>query len=159
MYSELSDDDKEMYLDVLREAPIMPFSNFVSRGNIPDKIDIARPRNYIDREVYRLVRQTYKDRSSRLIPILGSAGTGKTHAYHSFKDKERENKKRLQESGEDEEIEISHFEPVDWTIVYVPSPPASIRVLLHVYTCMIEECGPEILNDVSKKASRKMGWR
>jgi hypothetical protein len=33
MYSELSDDDKEMYLDVLREAPIMPFSNFVSRGD------------------------------------------------------------------------------------------------------------------------------
>ena len=157
MYSELSDDDKEMYLDVLREAPIMPFSNFVSRGNIPDKIDIARPRNYIDREVYRLVRQTHKDRSSRLIPILGSAGTGKTHAYHSFKDKERENKKRLQESAEDEEIEISHFEPVDWTIVYVPSPPASIRVLLHVYTCMIEECGPEILDDVSKKLVDKWG--
>ena len=35
MYSELSDDDKEMYLDVLREAPILPFSNFVSRGDIP----------------------------------------------------------------------------------------------------------------------------
>ena len=89
MYSELSDDDKEMYLDVLREAPILPFSNFVSRGDIPDKIDISRPRSFIDREVYRLVRQTYRDRSARLIPILGSAGTGKTHAYHSFKDKER----------------------------------------------------------------------
>ena len=33
IYSELSDDDKEMYLDVLREAPILPFSNFVSRGD------------------------------------------------------------------------------------------------------------------------------
>ena len=50
----------------------MPFSNFVSRGDIPDKVDIARPRSYIDREVYRLVQQTYRDRSSRLIPILGS---------------------------------------------------------------------------------------
>ncbi|TFG01564.1 MAG: hypothetical protein EU539_13910 [Promethearchaeota archaeon] len=157
MYSELSDDDKEMYLDVLRETPMMPFSNFVSRGDIPDKIDIARPRNYIDREVYRLVRQTYRDRSSRLIPILGSAGTGKTHAYHSFKDKERENRKKLEESAEAEEIEISQFEPVDWTIVYVPSPPASIRVLLHVYTCIIEEVGPEILNDVSKKLVEKWG--
>ena len=36
MYSELSDEDKEMYLDVLRESPIMPFSSFVSRGDIPD---------------------------------------------------------------------------------------------------------------------------
>lgn len=157
MYSELSDDDKEMYLEVLRETPIMPFSNFVSRGNIPDKIDIARPRNYIDREVYRLVRQTYRDRSSRLIPILGSAGTGKTHAYHSFKDKERENRKKKEQTEETEEVEISQFEPVDWTIVYVPSPPASIRVLLHVYTCIIEDVGPEILSHVSKNLVEKWG--
>ena len=146
-----------MYLDVLREAPMIPFSNFVSRGDIPDKIDIARPRNSIDREFYRLVRQTHRDRSSRLIPILGSAGTGKTHAYHSFKDKERENRKKLAQTEESEEIEISKFEPVNWTIVYVPSPPASIRVLLHVYTCIIEEVGPEILNNVSEKLLKKWG--
>ena len=137
---------------------MMPFSNFVSRGDIPDKIDIARPRNSTDREVYRLVRQTSRDRSSRLIPILGSAGTGKTHAYHSFKDRERENRKKLALTEESqEEIEISKFEPVDWTIVYVPSPPASIRVLLHVYTCIIEEVGPEILNNVSEKLLKKWG--
>ncbi len=151
MYSELSDDDKEMYLDVLREAPLLPFSNFVSRGDIPDKIDIARPRSYIDREVYRLVRQTSRDRSSRLIPILGSAGTGKTHTYHSFKDKERENRKKLEQSSEDQEIEVNQIEPAEWTIIYVPSPPASIRVLLHVYTCIIEDVGPEILDIVSKR--------
>lgn len=151
MYSELSDDDKEMYLDVLREAPMLPFSNFVSRGDIPDKIDIARPRSYFDREVYRLVLQTSRDRSSRLIPILGSAGTGKTHTYHSFKDKERENRKKLEQSSEDQEIEVTQIEPADWTIIYVPSPPASIRVLLHVYTCIIEDVGPEILDIVSKR--------
>jgi Cdc6-like AAA superfamily ATPase len=155
MYSELSDDDKEMYLDVLREAPILPFSNFVSRGDIPDKIDISRPRSYIDREVYRLVRQTYRDRSARLIPILGSAGTGKTHAYHSFKDKERENRKKLEETAEAEEIDTSQLEPTDWTIIYIPSPPASIRVLLHVYTCLIEEVGPEILDIVSERLVRE----
>ena len=151
MYSELSDDDKQMYLDVLREAPILPFSNFVSRGDIADRIDIQRPRSYIDREVYRLVQQTHRDRSSRLIPILGSAGTGKTHAYHSFKDKERENRKKIEQASEEEEIEVSQLEPVDWTIIYVPSPPASIRVLLHVYTCIIESVGPEILDLVSQR--------
>ena len=113
IYSELSDDDKEMYMDVMREAPILPFSNFVSRGDIADKVDIARPRSYIDREVFRLVRQTYRDRSSRLIPILGSAGSGKTHAYHSFKDKERENRKKLLETEESEEVDISQLEQVD----------------------------------------------
>ncbi|MFX1322732.1 MAG: hypothetical protein ACFFAQ_13930 [Promethearchaeota archaeon] len=159
MYSELSDDDKNMYLDVLREAPILPFSNFVSRGDLEDKVDVARPRAFIDREVYRLVRQTYRDRSSRLIPILGSAGAGKTHAYHSFKDKERENKKKLESDVESQEIEVSQLEPVNWTIVYVPSPPASIRVLLHVYTCIIEECGPELLDIVSEKLIEKWGGK
>ncbi len=147
-----------MYLDVLRESPILPFSNFVSRGDIPDKVDISRPRSYIDREVYRLVQQTFRDRSSRLIPILGSAGTGKTHAYHSFKDKERENRKKLEGAGESEEIDASKFATsTDWTIVYVPSPPASIRVLLHVYTCIIEELGAELLDIVSEKLMRRWG--
>jgi hypothetical protein len=145
-----------MYLDVLREAPILPFSNFVSRGDLPDKIDVARPRAYIDREVYRLVQQTSRDRSSRLIPLLGSAGSGKTHTYHSFKDKERENKKKLEQSQEIQEIEVGVL-PVDWTIVYVPSPPASIRVLLHVYTCMIEELGAGLLDIVSEKLVKKWG--
>ncbi|MFX1312744.1 MAG: hypothetical protein ACFFHD_09045 [Promethearchaeota archaeon] len=146
-----------MYLDVLREAPIIPFSNFVSRGDIPDKVDIARPRSYIDREVYRLARQTYKDRSARLIPILGSAGSGKTHAYHSFKDKERENRKKLKESTEAQEIDVSQLEPIDWSIIYVPSPPASIRVLLHVYTCIIEELGAELLDVVSERLIKRWG--
>jgi len=146
-----------MYIDVLREAPVLPFTNFVSRGDLPDRVDIARPRNYIDREVYRLVRQTFRDRASRMIPILGEAGTGKTHAYHSFKDKERENRKKLEQPEESQEIELSQLEPVDWTIVYVPSPPASIRVLLHVYTCIIESIGPEIMEDVSDKLVKKWG--
>jgi len=145
-----------MYLDVLREAPILPFSNFVSRGDLPDKIDVARPRAYIDREVFRLVQQTSRDRSSRLIPVLGSAGSGKTHAYHSFKDKERENKKKLEQTQDVQEIEVGVL-PVDWTIVYVPSPPASIRVLLHVYTCMVEELGAGLLDIVSEKLVKKWG--
>ncbi len=158
MYSELSEDEKQMYLEVLRESPLLPFSNFASRGDIPDKVDIARPRSHIDREVYRLVQQTSRDRSSRLIPILGSAGTGKTHAYHSFKDKERENRKKLESVDELEEIDASKAATsTDWTIVYVPSPPASIRVLLHVYTCIIEELGAELLDIVSKKLMRKWG--
>ncbi len=155
MYDDLDEDQKNLYIDVLKEAPILPFSNFVSRGDIPDKVDISRPRSFIDREVYRLVRQTHRDRSSRLIPILGSAGTGKTHAYHSFKDKERENRKKLEETEEAEEIDTSQLETADWTIIYVPSPPASIRVLLHVYTCIIEEVGPEILDIVSERLVRE----
>ncbi|MBN1802831.1 MAG: hypothetical protein JW891_15080 [Candidatus Lokiarchaeota archaeon] len=151
---DLNEDEKLMYLDVLREAPIMPFSNFVARGDIRDRIDVSRPRGVIDKEIYRLVKQTGRDQSSRLIPIIGSAGTGKTHAFWSFKDREIENRKKLEQT---EEIEVGQVEPVNWTIIYVPSPPASIRVLLHVYTCIIEEVGPEILDMVSGKLVEKWG--
>ncbi|MFX1414476.1 MAG: hypothetical protein ACFFA2_11670, partial [Promethearchaeota archaeon] len=54
-----------------------------------------------------------------------------------------------------EEVEVSQLEPVDWSIAYVPSPPASIRVLLHVYTCIIEELGAGILDIVSEKLVRE----
>ncbi|KKM72578.1 hypothetical protein LCGC14_1419070, partial [marine sediment metagenome] len=145
-----------MYLMCLREAPLMPFSNFVSRGNIPDQIDIARGRSFIDREVYRLVSQTARDKSSRLLPILGSAGSGKTHAYHSFKDKEREDSKKINAHQETNEIEAGVL-PVDWTIVYVPSPPASIRLFLHIYTCIIEEMGAGLLDIVSEKLVKRWG--
>ena len=153
----MNEDDKQMYLEILREAPILPFSNFVSRGDIADPIDVARPRAYIDREVYRLVRQTARDKSARLIPILGSAGTGKTHAYHSFKDKEREIEKKLEQTKDVDEIEIGKLEDFNWSIVYIPSPPASIRVFLHVYTCIIEEMGAELLDIVSEKLVKKWG--
>jgi len=146
-----------MYISVLQEAPIMPFSNFVSRGDIADPIDVARPRAYLDREVYRLVRQTARDKSARLIPILGSAGTGKTHAYHSFKDKEREIEKKLEQIKDVDEIEIGKLEDFNWSIVYIPSPPASIRVFLHIYTCIIEEMGAELLDIVSEKLVKKWG--
>ena len=61
----------------------------------------------------------------------------------------------MEENAEVEEIDTSQLEPADWTIIYVPSPPASIRVLLHVYTCIIEEVGPEILDIVSEKLVRE----
>jgi hypothetical protein len=150
---DLDEEEKELYIDVLRESQIMPFSNYVSRGDIRDPVDVARPRSYIDREVFRLVRQTYRDKSSRFLPILGSAGSGKTHAYHSFKDKERDNRRKIEESKE--AGEDSQLEPVKWSIIYVPSPPGSVRVILHVYTCIIEEIGTEMLDIVSERLVEK----
>ncbi|TXT65172.1 MAG: hypothetical protein BAJALOKI1v1_460007 [Promethearchaeota archaeon] len=156
---DLDDDEKQLYLDVLRDSPFLPFSNYVSRGDIRDPIDVARPRSYIDREVFRLIRQTYRDQCSRFLPILGSAGSGKTHAYHSFKDKEEENRKKLKEMEQGEEFEASQLEPVNWSIIYVPSPPGSVRVILHVYTCIIEEIGTEMLDIVSERAVEKWGGK
>lgn len=162
MYSDLSEDEKDLYLDVLRESPYIPFSNYVSRGHVPDEIDVARPRSYVDREVFRLVRQTARDGFTRLLPILGSAGSGKTHCYHAFKDKERENRKKFEEAEEleDEEgYDTRDLEPVNWSIIYVPSPPGSVRVFLHIYTCIIEELGSDLLDDVSERVIKEWGGK
>ena len=87
-YENITEEEKELYLEVLREGAT-PFDRFVSRGDIEDVIDIPRTRQTIDRNVFRAVQQTQLDQSTRLIPILGSAGTGKTHAYWAYKDRER----------------------------------------------------------------------
>ncbi|MCK4282571.1 MAG: hypothetical protein KAX10_10670, partial [Candidatus Lokiarchaeota archaeon] len=141
MLKDISEDEKELYLDVLREGTFTPFDKFVSRGDLPDVIDIANPRKEIDKNIFRAIKQTNRDKSTRLIPILGSAGSGKTHAFWAYKDK----------IGQVEEFEVEGLEPINWTIVYVPSPPASVRVLFHIYTCIIEELGAEVIKTVSEK--------
>ncbi len=152
-YENISEEEKELYLEVLREGAT-PFDRFVSRGDIEDVIDIPRSRQTIDRNVFRAVQQTQLDQSTRLIPILGAAGTGKTHAYWAYKDRER---KMLQ--ADDSAEELVYEGPSGWTIVYVPSPPASIRILLHVYSCIIDEMGADILKIVSGKLVTKWGGK
>ncbi len=58
-----------------------------------------------------------------------------------------------------EEFEVEGLEPINWTIVYVPSPPASVRVLFHIYTCIIEELGADVIKTVSEKLVTKWGGK
>ena len=132
MFEEISDEDRELYLDILREGAT-PFDRFVSRGDLEDVIDIPQSRKSIDRIIFRSVSQTQLDQSTRMIPILGSAGSGKTHTFWAYKTLETKSKTESSES------ESAYQGPKGWTIVYVPSPPAAIRILLHVYSCMIDE--------------------
>ncbi|MHA1727894.1 MAG: hypothetical protein ACTSWY_04100 [Promethearchaeota archaeon] len=144
MFKKLTDDEKELFIDVLKQGAT-PFDRFVSRGDIEDVIDIARSRKTIDRSLFRCVAQTQLDQSTRMIPILGEAGAGKTHAYWAYKDKER----RMKEQNESSDSETTYSGPENWRIVYVPSPPAAIRILLHVYSCIIDELGADILGTVA----------
>lgn len=158
MYRDLSEDEKELYLDVLAEG-VTPFQRFVARGDIEDVIDVPNPRKRVDRAIDRAIRQTSVDKSTRLIPILGSAGTGKTHAYWALKDKEKKIREAKEAESVDDTFEAPVEEDVDWTIVYVPSPPAPIRILLHVYTCMIDEIGADILAKVASKLVARWGGK
>jgi len=141
-----SEEEKQNYIQVLREGPT-PFDRFVARGDIEDVIDVQGRRRIIDHAVFRAISQTQFDQATRLIPIIGEAGSGKTHAYWAYKDKEKKIKKGSDNSFEETKIEA----PQGWTIIYVPSPPASVRILLHIYTCMIDELGADILSRVAEK--------
>ncbi len=150
-FSEMNDDEKELYLDVLRDGTT-PFDRFVARGKMEDTVDIPGPRINIDRYLFRSIKQTQSDSSGRMLPILGSAGTGKTHAYWAYKTIER---KLLEDK--DEEDSIAGKFPENWTIVYVPSPPAAVRILLHVYTCLLDELTADILKIVSDELVSRWG--
>jgi hypothetical protein len=151
-FINMSDDEKDLYLDVLREGTT-PFDRFVARGKMEDTIDIPGPRRKIDRFLFRGVRQTQSDSSTRLIPILGSAGSGKTHAYWAYKTIERKMAHPESEAAQD----LPDNLPTNWTIVYVPSPPAAVRILLHVYTCLLDELKSDILRSVSEKLIARWG--
>jgi hypothetical protein len=152
MYEEISDEDRELYLDILREGAT-PFDRFVSRGDLEDVIDIPQSRKSIDRIIFRSVSQTQLDQSTRMIPILGSAGSGKTHTFWAYKSLETKSKTDSPES------ESAYQGPKGWTITYVPSPPAAIRILLHVYSCMIDELGADILGQVAEKLVDRWGGK
>ena len=150
-FSQMNEDEQELYLDVLRDGTT-PFDRFVARGKMEDTVDIPGPRINIDRYLYRSIRQTQADSSARMLPILGSAGTGKTHAYWAYKTIERK-----MASADPEDNTLAGNYPDNWRIVYVPSPPAAVRILLHVYTCLLDELTAKILTVVSDNLVTRWG--
>nr|MDO8112837.1 hypothetical protein [Candidatus Sigynarchaeota archaeon] len=132
------EDPKKKYLDILKNG-LTPFDRFVSRGDVKDHVDVPAPRGDLDARLVGAVDRVVDNGISLSIPILGVAGSGKTHAYWALKDKERSLKNP------------------NWTIVYVPSPPTAIRILFHVYTCIANEF-PGFIDIVSKNLIKEFTW-
>lgn len=116
-----------MYFEILREDP--PLTRYVSRGDIADDIDVPDPHKDADRAIFRAVRFTMKDNTPRFQPILGAAGTGKTHLYWVLKEQE------------------DYFAAGKFLAVYVPSPPSPVRVPLHLHACIVDEAGDRLFED------------
>ncbi|MGQ4832744.1 MAG: hypothetical protein ACP6IS_02450 [Candidatus Asgardarchaeia archaeon] len=125
----MSDEQSKLLLEILREDP--PFKRFISRGDVPDEIDVEGPHREVDKKVMNIIRLTLSDKLPRLQPILGNAGMGKTHYFWVLKKMERENN--------------------NWRVIYIPSPPAPVRMMLHFYTCLIDECGDWLIEEASKR--------
>jgi hypothetical protein len=133
----LAEFDTQMYLDILREDP--PLKRYVSRGDMPDDVDIPGPHQDCDRAIFRVARFTMKDHTPRLQPILGSAGMGKTHLYWVIKDKE------------------DLFAAGDFLAIYVPSPPSPVRVPLHLHACIVDEAGDDLFEETVDMLISKFG--
>ncbi|MFO7836696.1 MAG: hypothetical protein R6V83_08575 [Candidatus Thorarchaeota archaeon] len=129
--------DEEMYMEILRDDP--PMKRYVSRGDTPDSVDIAGPHKAADRAILRCIRFTIKDNTARFQPILGEAGMGKTHLFWSLKDKE------------------SIFAGKEFLAVYVPSPPAPVRIPLHLHACLVDEAGERIFDETVDMLISKFG--
>jgi len=132
-----SEFDKTMYLEILRENP--PLRSYVSRGDMRDSIDILGPHEEADRAIFRAIRFTMQDGIPRFQPILGSAGMGKTHLFWSLKDRE------------------DYFKRGRFLAVYVPSPPAPIRIPLHIHACIVDTAGEDIFNQAVDMLMTKFG--
>ena len=134
----LEDEQVEMYVDMLKEGT--PFDRFVSHGHQKDplELDIEQPRRQVERIVNRALRSTIGDSTARLIPIVGKAGTGKTHYYWVLKDRETKTEEGRR-----------------WRVFYIPSPPAMVRTLQHIYTCLVDEIGIDVIKEVSEKVVKK----
>ena len=104
-------------------------TRYVSRGDIADDIDVPDPHKDADRAIFRAVRFTMKDNTPRFQPIIGAAGTGKTHLYWVLKEQE------------------NYFAAGKFLAVYVPSPPSPVRVPLHLHACIVDEAGDQLFED------------
>lgn len=135
--TENQDFDDEMYMEILRDDP--PMKRYVSRGDTPDPVDIAGPHKQADRAIFRCIRFTMNDKTARFQPILGDAGMGKTHLYWVLKDKE------------------SIFSGKEFLAVYVPSPPAPVRIPLHLHACLVDEAGEQIFEETVDMLISKFG--
>ncbi|MGY5855017.1 MAG: hypothetical protein RTS72_00355, partial [Candidatus Thorarchaeota archaeon] len=124
-------------MEILKEDP--PLRRYVSRGDIPDDVDIPGPHQDADRAIWRVARFTMKDHTPRFQPILGTSGMGKTHLYWVIK-------------GQEDIFAAGNF-----LAVYVPSPPAPVRIPLHLHTCIVDEAGDELFDETVDYLITKFG--
>ncbi len=112
-----------------------PFDSFVSQREVRDFIDIPGPRIETEKAFFKGLTSVLRNRTlSKYIPIVGPAGSGKTHFFWFLKDQEEINRKKKENS--------------DWTAIYVPAPLSSDRIYRHLLACLLEARGIELFEDV-----------
>ncbi|MHA2362953.1 MAG: hypothetical protein ACXAC7_03280 [Candidatus Hodarchaeales archaeon] len=119
-------------------SEVNPFASTTCRADKPPLVDILQPKKPVLTSIERNLQEVIALNESRIIPILGSAGSGKTSLYWSLR--------KLCEG--------------DARIVYM-SPQTSEHHANSIYTQLwfnlIEQLGDEILQEVSSTLKRGYG--
>jgi hypothetical protein len=116
---------------LMQNLNLLPFNRTVSKYYIKDnmELDIATTsRKVIDVKIRRLIETVATDGINRFLPIIGAAGTGKSHYYWVLKALENQN---------------SFIGNKQFKVVYISSPPSPERIFHHIYTCLVSELGNE----------------
>ena len=131
----MDEEQKMLYLDTLKEGTT-PFDRFVSRADMKDIVDVPEPRKLIDISILKLLKMIGRDHTTRFLPIIGEAGAGKTHLYWALKERQ---------------------DDLGCYIIYIPSPPAPVRMLFHIYSCLMNELGDFLLRRIASTLIKRYG--
>jgi hypothetical protein len=130
MESNLIDVEKNIYLETLRRRRIFKtylasLNDIVSKMEDGDnKVSIGRIVNIIT----NFDRDSTKLKQAHLLPILTSSELKKSHLYDILKENIKNN-----------------------VFIYIPICPIYVRIFYHIYNCLIEELGLEILEKIKLK--------
>ncbi|MFX1513646.1 MAG: hypothetical protein ACFFCQ_13770 [Promethearchaeota archaeon] len=118
-----------------------PFDRFVSHREIRDFIDIPGPRKEAESAFFDALISVIRNRTfSKYVPIVGPAGSGKTHFFWYLKDLE--------------EIELKNKLKHEWTVIYVPTPLSADRIYRHLLACILEARGINLFEDIWENLSK-----
>ncbi|MFW9867028.1 MAG: hypothetical protein ACFFEN_13110 [Candidatus Thorarchaeota archaeon] len=129
MQSELDKTDKGMFLRILQNSSyykqLLGFNNFEKQKS---KVSVF----HISKRIQSLIDRTRRDKISRIIPIIG-----------------------IDEDEETQFYDLLNSNLKDFRIVFIPSPPSGIDFYYHIYMCIIEEFGLEILEEASNNLIKR----
>ncbi len=111
-----------------------PFSRYISRADMPDVIDLPRPRLEAEEKIKRLVEMTRQTRIPKVLPILGEAGLGKTHFYWTL-----------------------HSVLSDVLLVYVSPPTSPHTIMANFYFSLIRSHGKFLLKNAAEQIVNRYG--
>lgn len=125
MYSELEDTERTFYINILKKSP--DYKGLLTYERCKAYL-IKTSLIKISKTLSNFIQNTKYDKYSRILPIIVSSEVDKIQLFDIIQTKSQEGR-----------------------LVYVPIPPEAVTIFYHIYSCLIEELGLDVLEEISKK--------